>query len=43
MDQHISARAQEPAIVVEDLMIPSDTPGISLHLRNKRPAALKTF
>lgn len=43
MDQHIPARPQEPAIVAEDLMIPSDTPGISLHLRNKRPAALKTF
>jgi pimeloyl-ACP methyl ester carboxylesterase len=29
--------------VVEDVMIPSDTAGISLHLRNKRPAALKAF
>ncbi|MBH5399840.1 alpha/beta fold hydrolase [Bradyrhizobium sp. CNPSo 4010] len=43
MNQHASARADRPEIVVEDLMIPSDTAGISLHLRNKRPAALKTF
>ncbi|MCA1389344.1 alpha/beta hydrolase [Bradyrhizobium sp. IC3123] len=43
MNQHASARADRPEIVVEDLMIPSDTAGISLHLRNKRPAALETF
>ncbi|MGK9237049.1 alpha/beta hydrolase [Inquilinus limosus] len=30
-------------IAVEDLMIPSDTPGIRLHVRNKRPAAMRTF
>jgi len=43
MNQHANARADRPEIVVEDLMIPSDTAGISLHLRNKRPAALETF
>lgn len=30
-------------IAVEDLMIPSDTPGISLHIRNKRPAGMRDF
>ena len=43
MNQHAPARADKPEIVVEDLMIPSDTAGISLHLRNKRSAALTTF
>jgi pimeloyl-ACP methyl ester carboxylesterase len=43
MDQQTYARAERPDIVVEDLMIPSDTAGISLHLRNKRHAALTTF
>ncbi|MEY9109120.1 pimeloyl-ACP methyl ester carboxylesterase [Bradyrhizobium yuanmingense] len=43
MSQHASARVDRHEIVVEDLMIPSDTAGISLHLRNKRPAALETF
>ncbi|WP_027519424.1 alpha/beta hydrolase [Bradyrhizobium sp. WSM1417] len=43
MDQHTYARTDRSDIVVEDLMIPSDTAGISLRLRNKRQAALKTF
>jgi pimeloyl-ACP methyl ester carboxylesterase len=43
MDQQTYAQAHGADIVVEDLMIPSDTAGISLHLRNKRTAALKTF
>lgn len=43
MNQPARARADKPEIVVEDLMIPSDTAGISLHLRNKRSAALTTF
>ncbi|MDF0496865.1 alpha/beta hydrolase [Bradyrhizobium yuanmingense] len=43
MNRHASVRVDRPEIAVEDLMIPSDTAGISLHLRNKRPAALKTF
>ncbi|MFZ5714204.1 MAG: alpha/beta hydrolase [Bradyrhizobium sp.] len=43
MNKHARAHAVRPEIMVEDLMIPSDTVGISLHLRNKRPAALKTF
>ena len=30
-------------IVREDLMIPSDTAGIGLHLRNKRPRGLTAF
>jgi len=30
-------------IVTEDLRIPSDTPGIELCVRNKRPASLNTF
>jgi len=30
-------------IAVEDLMIPSDTPGIRLHIRNKRPAGMRDF
>ncbi|WP_369722155.1 alpha/beta hydrolase [Bradyrhizobium sp. LLZ17] len=43
MNQHAYARADRQELVVEDLMIPSDTAGISLHLRNKRKATLKTF
>jgi pimeloyl-ACP methyl ester carboxylesterase len=43
VNQNASARAYSPAIVVEDVMIPSDTAGISLRLRNKRSAALETF
>ena len=43
MNQQARARAALPEIVVEDLMIPSDTAGISLHLRNKRSAALEAF
>ena len=43
MNQHAYARADRPDIVVEDFMIPSDTAGIALHLRNKRQATLKTF
>src|SRR5947208_15211046 len=43
MDQQTFARADRSDIVVADLIIPSDTAGILLHLRNKRPAALKTF
>jgi pimeloyl-ACP methyl ester carboxylesterase len=43
MDQNVLASAYEPDLVVEDVMIPSDTAGISLHLRNKRIEALKTF
>jgi alpha-beta hydrolase superfamily lysophospholipase len=30
-------------IAVENLMIPSDTPGIDLHIRNKRPAGMRDF
>lgn len=30
-------------IVTEDLHIPSDTPGIELYVRNKRPASMNTF
>ncbi|EGL20178.1 hypothetical protein HMPREF9413_4076 [Paenibacillus sp. HGF7] len=30
-------------IVTEDLRIPSDTPGIDLYVRNKRPASMNTF
>lgn len=30
-------------IVTEDLRIPSDTPGIELYVRNKRPASMNTF
>jgi pimeloyl-ACP methyl ester carboxylesterase len=43
MDQSLSECERKPDLVVEDVMIPSDTTGISLHLRNKRPAALKGF
>nr|WP_314073948.1 alpha/beta hydrolase [uncultured Roseococcus sp.] len=35
--------AEPPRIVAEDLRIPSDTPGIELFLRNKRPATLTSF
>ncbi|WP_245470756.1 alpha/beta hydrolase [Bradyrhizobium guangzhouense] len=43
MDQTIPAHGDRPDIVVEDLAIPSDTSGISLHLRNKRASAQKAF
>jgi pimeloyl-ACP methyl ester carboxylesterase len=43
MDQQTYERADRSDIMVEDLMIPSDTAGISLHLRNKRQAVLKSF
>ncbi|WP_207482794.1 alpha/beta hydrolase [Arenibaculum pallidiluteum] len=45
MNQRFPAPLPAPApdLVVEDLMIPSDTPGISLHLRNKRPRSLEAF
>ncbi|EHR04860.1 alpha/beta hydrolase [Bradyrhizobium sp. WSM471] len=43
MDQKTYAQADVSDIVVEDLMIPSDTAGISLHLRNKRQAMHTTF
>ncbi|WP_027525607.1 alpha/beta hydrolase [Bradyrhizobium sp. Ec3.3] len=43
MDQNVLAHAYAPDLVVEDFMIPSDTAGISLHLRNKRAAAQKAF
>ncbi|MCG2630980.1 alpha/beta hydrolase [Bradyrhizobium sp. WYCCWR 13023] len=43
MDQTIPAHGYRPDLVVEDLAIPSDTPGISLHLRNKRASAQKAF
>ncbi|WP_439406062.1 alpha/beta hydrolase [Bradyrhizobium sp. DASA03076] len=43
MDQTIPAHGYRPDLVVEDFTVPSDTPGISLHLRNKRASAQKTF
>jgi alpha-beta hydrolase superfamily lysophospholipase len=43
MDQQTYAQADGSDIVAEDLMIPSDTAGISLHLRNKRQATRTTF
>src|SRR4051794_24810778 len=43
MDQTLSACGRKPDLVTRDVLIPSDTAGISLHLRNKRPAALKVF
>ena len=43
MDQSIPAHGYSPDLVVEDFMIPSDTSGISLHLRNKRARAQKAF
>lgn len=43
MDQTSLAHGDRPDLVVEDFAIPSDTAGISLHLRNKRSAAQKTF
>jgi len=35
--------AAPPSIACEDLMIPSDTPGIQLFIRNKRRADLSAF
>ena len=43
MNQTIRAHGYKPDLVVEDFTIPSDTPGISLHLRNKRASAQKIF
>jgi len=43
MGQNLSACERMPGLVTQDVMIPSDTAGISLHLRNKRPATLKAF
>ena len=43
MDQNVLAQGYKPDLVVEDFMIPSDTVGISLHLRNKRARAQKSF
>ncbi|MGZ7444801.1 alpha/beta hydrolase [Paenibacillus sp. TH7-28] len=34
---------EDNPIVTEDLRIPSDTPGIELYVRNKRPASMTTF
>jgi pimeloyl-ACP methyl ester carboxylesterase len=33
----------EPAITTEDMLIASDTAGIELHVRNKRPASMQVF
>ncbi|GGI29652.1 alpha/beta hydrolase [Bradyrhizobium guangdongense] len=41
MDQYVPAHEYSADLVVEDFMIPSDSAGISLHLRNKRAAAQK--
>jgi len=38
-----SAPAAPPQLATEDLMIPSSEPGISLFVRNKRPAGTSTF
>ncbi|MFB0843312.1 alpha/beta hydrolase [Paenibacillus oleatilyticus] len=35
--------SSEIDILTEDLLIPSDTPGIELSIRNKRPASMDTF
>lgn len=43
MDQNVLARGYRPDLVVEDFTVPSDTVGISLHLRNKRAAAQRAF
>src|SRR5215471_6417741 len=37
------AHAQAPSIVMEDTMVPALDPGISIFVRNKRPASLTTF
>jgi len=38
-----SIRAKLPALVTEHINIPSDTPGIQLYMRNKRPQELTVF
>ena len=38
-----SAPSAPPQLAAEDLMIPSSEPGISLFVRNKRPAGMNTF
>lgn len=43
MTQPLARAATTPAIAAEDLLIPSDTAGISLHLRRKRLASLSRF
>ena len=43
MNQTNLVHGYRPDLVVEDFLIPSDTAGISLHLRNKRAAAQKAF
>lgn len=43
MDQPHQAGGEGLPLVAEDLMIPSDTRGIALHLRNKRPASMTAF
>ena len=35
--------AQSPAIVMEEMMVPAVDPGISIYVRNKRPADMATF
>jgi pimeloyl-ACP methyl ester carboxylesterase len=35
--------AQSPSIVMEDMMVPALDPGISIYVRNKRPASLAAF
>jgi pimeloyl-ACP methyl ester carboxylesterase len=45
MNEHLAAASQEPAIAlaVEDFMIPAADAGIELHLRNRRPADMRSF
>ncbi|GGC48100.1 alpha/beta hydrolase [Chelatococcus reniformis] len=43
MTNHPARTVTAPAIVAEDLMIPSDTAGIALHLRRKHLAAVSAF
>src|ERR1700688_4279788 len=38
-----SARAQEPNIMRDEIMVPSSDPGIEIFVRNKRPANLSAF
>ncbi len=37
------AHAQGPSIVMEEMMVPARDPGISIYVRNKRPASLTAF
>ena len=39
MNQNVPAHECSPDLAIEDFTVPSDTAGISLHLRNKRAAA----